>query len=202
MDRKANVITRAVPDPGGLSAPQCKARDAMIDQPTYRTERLILRPVEIGDTGLLELHRADLRVARATQTIPHPLPPGATEALVRQAQHPDRTEDVWIIDASPMGQSHVSGVVRLKRLDRAQSNLFYWVAPPAWGAHIASEAIAAILEGNPHQATALFAEVFQDNPASARVLTNAGFEWLGDAETYSVARGAMVPTWTYSRRMV
>ena len=30
----------------------------------------------------------------------------------------------------------------------------------------------------------MFATVFQDNPASARVLTNAGFVYLGDAETY------------------
>jgi len=33
------------------------------------------------------------------------------------------------------------------------------------------------------------------------VLTNAGFDYLGDAEAYSVARRANVPTWTYIRRM-
>ena len=47
----------------------------------------------------------------------------------------------------------------------------------------------------------MFASVFQDNPASARVLTNCGFEYLGDAESFSVARGATVPTWTYSRKL-
>jgi len=43
--------------------------------------------------------------------------------------------------------------------------------------------------------------VFQDNPVSARVLTNSGFTYLGDAESYCVARGGMVPTWTYARTL-
>jgi hypothetical protein len=32
------------------------------------------------------------------------------------------------------------------------------------------------------------------------VLTNTGFEYLGDAEAFSVARNAPVPTWTYLKR--
>ena len=39
------------------------------------------------------------------------------------------------------------------------------------------------------------------DPGSARVLTNCGFVYLGDAETFSVARNARVPTWTYIRKM-
>jgi hypothetical protein len=33
------------------------------------------------------------------------------------------------------------------------------------------------------------------------VLTHAGFEYIGDAETYSVARAAKIPTWTYLRKL-
>ncbi len=47
----------------------------------------------------------------------------------------------------------------------------------------------------------MFASVFQDNLASARVLTHCGFAYLGDAESFSVARDATVPTWTYSRKL-
>ena len=59
----------------------------------------------------------------------------------------------------------------------------------------------ALVNANPFGNETLFAEVFQDNPASARVLTNAGFTYIGEAEAHSVARGANVPTWTYIRRM-
>lgn len=170
-------------------------------QAIIRTERLVIRPVDIADTGLLELHRGDARAARGTQTIPHPLPPGATEAFVRRASDPGRSEDIWIIDATPCKGSHVSGMIRLKRLDRGQSDIRYWVAPDTWGSHFASEAVQAIVDANPHDCDLLCAEVFQDNPASARVLINTGFQWLGDAETFSVARNALVPTWTYTRKM-
>jgi RimJ/RimL family protein N-acetyltransferase len=61
--------------------------------------------------------------------------------------------------------------------------------------------VQAMVAANPHNSQILFAEVFQDNPASARVLTNAGFEYIGDAEAFSVARNAKVPTWTYIRKM-
>ena len=40
-----------------------------------------------------------------------------------------------------------------------------------------------------------------DTPGSARVLTNAGFQYLGDAESFSVARGTTAPTWTYIRKL-
>jgi RimJ/RimL family protein N-acetyltransferase len=56
-------------------------------------------------------------------------------------------------------------------------------------------------DANPLQNKTIFGSVFQDNPGSARVLTNAGFEYLGDAEAFSVARGAKVPTWTYLKRL-
>jgi RimJ/RimL family protein N-acetyltransferase len=47
----------------------------------------------------------------------------------------------------------------------------------------------------------MFASVFRDNPASAKVLTNAGFRYLGNAETYCLARETCVPTWTYSHKL-
>ena len=75
------------------------------------------------------------------------------------------------------------------------------MAPAFWNTGFASEAVNAVVATNPHGSRTLFAEVFQDNPASARVLTNAGFEYLGDAESFSVARDAKVPTWTYLRKM-
>ena len=65
-----------------------------------------------------------------------------------------------------------------------------------------SEAVQALVEANPQKNCTMFAEVFQDNPGSARVLTNCGFEYLGDAESFSVARNALVPTWTYIRKLV
>lgn len=175
--------------------------DQIVNQAVIEAERFTLRPLRRSDSGLIEMYSSDERVARGTRTIPHPLPPGATEAFIARSHAPDRTEDIWVLDGSAQGLSEVVGVITLKRMDRNQSEIVYWVAPAFWNTGLASEAVQAIVDANPHGSKTLFAEVFQDNPASARVLTNAGFEYIGDAEAFAIARNARVPTWTYIRKM-
>ena len=171
--------------------------DVIVNQATIEAERFALRPVRRSDLGLLHMYASDARIATMTRSIPHPLPKGATEAFIDRAMSPERTEDVWVVDGSSAGHGEVLGTIGLKRMDRAQSEIGYWIAPAFWNTGLASEAVRALIEANPNSDDAYFASVFQDNPASARVLTNAGFEYIGDAETFSVARGANLPTWTY-----
>ena len=171
--------------------------DLIVNQATIEAERFALRPVRRSDLGLLHMYAADARIATMTRSIPHPLPKEATEAFIDRAMSPERTEDVWVVDGSSAGHGEVLGTIGLKRMDRAQSEIGYWIAPAFWNTGLASEAVRALIEANPNSDDAYFASVFQDNPASARVLTNAGFEYIGDAETFSVARGANLPTWTY-----
>lgn len=175
--------------------------DKLPDQQVIETERFTLRPLRNSDAGLLRLYTSDERVARATRSIPHPLPPGATEAFIARTHARDRIEDVWAMDASASDQSEVMGTIGLKRMDRDQSEIGYWVAPAFWNTGLASDAVRAIIAANPQASRTIFASVFQDNPASARVLTNAGFAYIGDAEEYSVSRNTTVPTWTYSLRL-
>ena len=167
-------------------------------QAAIETERFDLRPLRRSDMGLIELYGGDERVARMTTSIPHPVPPGMTEAYVARAMDDERDEDIWAMDGTKAGASELMGIISLERMDREQSEVSYWVAPPYWNTGLASDAVQALVEANPMQNKTMFASVFQDNPASARVLTNQGFQYLGDAETHSVARGANVPTWTYS----
>ena len=173
----------------------------VVVQPVIDAGRFVLRPLRRSDAGLLALYAGDPRVAQNTRSIPHPLPPGAVEAFVARAEAPGRTEDVWAIDATEAAQAELMGVVSLKRLDRGQSEISYWVAPAFWNTGIASDAVKALIAANPHEDQVIYAAVFQDNPASARVLTHAGFEYLGDAEAFSVARDATVRTWTYIRKL-
>ncbi len=165
------------------------------------TANLTLRPLRNSDAGLVEMHASDARVAKMTTDIPHPLPPGATEALLKRASDPVRDENFWAMDASAQGGSDLMGLISLTRLDVDQSEVGYWVAPAFWNSGTASNAVAALIDANPMANKTIFASVFQDNPASARVLTNAGFAYIGDAESFSVARAANVPTWTYLRKL-
>ncbi len=175
--------------------------DPRLDLPVLSAERFDLRPVRPSDAGLIEFYTSDERVARATTSIPHPLPPGATEAFINRAQDAARSEFVWVMDGTKTGGPEVMGVISLDQIDVGQCEISYWVAPAYWNSGVASAAVAGLIASNPLKCRTLFATVFQDNAASARVLTNSGFEYLGDAESFNVARNAKVATWTYSRKM-
>ena len=175
--------------------------DPVQAQPVIASDRFVLRPLRRSDAGLIAHYAGDARVARGTRLIPHPFPPGAAEALVARAAAPSRTEDVWALDGTAQGLGEFLGLVHLTQMDRHQSEISFWIAPAFWNTGLASEAVAALIAANPHGDEAIFAEVFQDNPGSARVLTHNGFDYLGDAESFSVARGEVVPTWTYALQL-
>jgi RimJ/RimL family protein N-acetyltransferase len=176
-------------------------QETIVALPVIEAPRMLLRPLRPSDAGLMTLYTSDRRVAEMTTAIPHPLPPGTAEGFIAQVTRPESDEAAWAMDATEMGGSELMGVISLKRMDRGQSEIGYWVAPALWNTGFASEAVNALVAANPLENKTIFASVFQDNPGSARVLTNAGFEYLGDAEAYSVARGAKVPTWTYLKRL-
>ena len=172
-----------------------------VPQGTVNAGRFVLRPVRRSDAGLFALYAGDRRVAEATRSIPHPLPPGESEAFVARAARTDGDEVIWVMDGVAGGLPEVLGVISLRKMDRRQSEVEFWVAPAFWNIGIASEAVNALVAANPQKNATIFAEVFQDNPGSARVLAHAGFQYLGDAESFCVARGACVPTWTYVRKL-
>ena len=175
--------------------------DQIVDQPVIETDRFTLRPLRRSDAGLLHMYAGDKRVAHNTPDIPHPFPPGAAEAFIVASHAPDRAEDAWVMDGTKSGMGELMGVISLKAMDRGQSEVAFWVGPAFWNTGIASEVVGELMSVNPQRAGTVFASVFQDNPGSARVLTNAGFAYIGDAEAYSVSRGATVPTWTYLKKL-
>lgn len=174
---------------------------ALTEQVTLYTTRFSLRPVRLSDLTRIEHYASDVRLASSTPRIPHPLPPGLIAGYIERATQAEREEDVWVMDGGDRDGGEVMGVISLMRLDRNQSEVSYWVAPPFWNTHVASDAVQALVAGNPLDNDAMFASVFHDNPASAKVLINTGFAYLGDAETFCLARGATVPTWTYSLKL-
>jgi RimJ/RimL family protein N-acetyltransferase len=177
--------------------------DTTVTQPEIVTARLRLRRLRPRDAGLIALYAADPRVARATAVIPHPYPPGAAEAFVERALSPAARDLVWALDTGEDGGNGLIGLISLKPHGEGEAEIGYWVAPAFWNTGYASEAVEGLVA---HAARdgwrELTAGVFQDNPASARVLTRAGFAYEGDAETFSLARAAMVPTFRYRRALV
>jgi RimJ/RimL family protein N-acetyltransferase len=172
-----------------------------IVQPVISSPRFDLRPLVMSDAALVARYANDRRIAQMTTSIPFPLSREAADEFVNRACAHDRDEDIWAIDASKTGDSALMGIISLKYLDRDQSEVGYWVAPEFWNQGYASAALTCLLAANPHANRSVVACVFQDNPSSTHVLDSNGFACLGEAEAFSLSRGAHVPTWTYLKTL-
>jgi RimJ/RimL family protein N-acetyltransferase len=67
------------------------------------------------------------------------------------------------------------GLISLKRMDRGQSEIGYWVAPAMWNTGFASEAVGALVSANPLQNKTIFGSVFQDNAGLGAGADQCGF---------------------------
>lgn len=166
-------------------------------QMVLETERFRLRPLRDGDGALIAQFAGQKSVAQMTPHIPHPYPVAAAEAYVAAVRGGHTSEVVWALDGTAAGLGALIGLISLCPMDRNQSEIAYWIAPVAWNTGLASAAVLALVAANPLDNATLFASVFQDNPASSRVLIRAGFRYIGEAETPCLARATVVPTWTY-----
>ncbi len=182
---------------------------SILEPADLRTARLHLRRLRPDDAGLVQLYASDPRVARMTERIPHPYPPGLAEAFVARAAKGSASEVAWAIDIADTGETDgddtgkdgsLIGIIALRREPSGTARTGYWVAPAFWNAGYASEAATAVVS---HAATLgipeVTARVFQGNAASVQVLLHAGFDYTGDGEIYSLAQARMVPTHNYRR---
>ena len=159
------------------------------------TERLVLRPLKASDAGLITLYTKDPRVAQMTRSIPHPNPPGAVEAYIEGVLAGTSGEVVWAIDHRGSSEEQLIGLIGLKT---EGGEIGYWLGAPFWDTGFATEAVQALVADAQRTGwSRLAGEVFQDNPASARVLTKAGFAYAGATQSYCVARQRTVDVWRY-----
>lgn len=165
------------------------------------TERFTLRPIRSSDCGLIELYAGDERLAKMTTDIPHPLPPGVMAVYLDRVTKADSAENVWAIDGTSQDAGEFLGLMELENVTEGQSKVSYWIAPQFWNTGLASEALTTLVTANPMNDRSLVASIFQDNPASAKVVTNAGFALIGESEVFCLARNGMVDTWDYVLRI-
>lgn len=170
------------------------------DQPEITTARLRLRPLQRADAALIELYASDARLARMTRSVPHPYPPGLAAAFVERHRDARATRSVWALDTGADDENGLIGLIMLEPRADGTAEVGYWVAPAFWNAGYAGEALEAVAaEAARRGIVALTAEVFQDNLASVRVLTRAGFTYEGEGMLHSVARGTRAPSFRYRR---
>ena len=162
------------------------------------TERLVLRPVTTDDHAALLAHwtqpdvrrflfdGAALSAAEVTETIGESV-----------ADFAARGYGIWIVElgsgAGPVAAARFVGTAGLRPLEESGLEIFYSLAPGAWGYGYATEAARAVLEYGlgPLGLPEVLAEVDEGNTASVAVVKRLGMT------PYAVVPGVLGPMTRY-----
>ena len=150
----------------------------MKQRPTLRTERLVLRPYTLEDAPAVQRLAGAYEVALNTLAIPHPYPDGLAEQWIstHQAELDEGRGVTFAID-----DGRLVGSIGLIHKADAIGEIGYWIGVPFWGRGYASEAARAVVRYGFGELglERVFAQHFTRNPASGRVLVNAGMRYEG-----------------------
>lgn len=150
--------------------------------PRLDTERLILRPFKAEDAPRVQLLAGEKIIADMTENIPHPYLDAMAEEWIglHENWYKNRTAVVFAIVVRETGE--LIGAVSITQVSGQAGNLGYWIGLPYWGQGYCTEASMRILEfGFNHYALSrIDARHLAENPASGRVITKSGFQYVRD----------------------
>lgn len=161
---------------------------------------ITLRGPRRDDAGPIGMWLGDREAARGLSLIPHPYPPGASDALVERALAGKRSGPLWVMDR----EGEAVGLVFVRKDPEASQDdgpvfrVAYMVRPASRKTGCATEGVAAAVDALfAMGAAAVTAHVFTDDPVGVKVLMRLGFAYEGEGLDWSAARGAAAPSWRY-----
>ncbi|MCK9408231.1 MAG: GNAT family N-acetyltransferase [Bacteriovoracaceae bacterium] len=142
----------------------------------FRLQHSLLRPWHIGDESSLEQHANNRNVwINVRDHFPHPYTRGDA---IRWVQHASMnlTETVFAITVNGIAVGSI-GLVAKDDVYRKSMEIGYWIGEEFWGRGIVTEAVGAISDYAfaTFDIVRLYADVFDWNIASARVLIKNGY---------------------------
>jgi RimJ/RimL family protein N-acetyltransferase len=155
---------------------------------TLHTERLTLRPFTPADATALQQLAGAYEVALNTAMIPHPYPDGAAEQWI--ASHAEDWKENRIHHFA-IDDGQLAGSIALVMKGDAIAEIGYWVGVPFWNRGYASEAAREIVRYGFEECglERIFAGHYGRNPASGKVMANAGMKQEGTLRQHAVKWG-------------
>ena len=163
------------------------------------TERLVLRPVTADDHAALLAHWTQPEVRRFLFDGAAPSAAEVAETIEESIGHfATRGFGIWLIElGSAAGlagtAAGLAGTAGLRPLEESGLEIFYSLAPGAWGHGYATEAARAVMEYGlgPLALPEVLAEVDEGNAASVAVVKRLGMT------PYAVVPGLLGPMTRY-----
>ena len=159
-----------------------------------------IRPWRLDDAESLARHANNRKIWLGVRDLfPHPYTIQDAHEFLQRAI----SEDAAMKFCIEIGGKAVGGIGVHPGEDvhRLTATMGYWLGEEFWGRGIMTEAVTAVtdfcFENFPLRR--IFAEVFANNPASARVLEKAGFTLEGRLKNNVVKDGQLVDSLLYAR---
>ena len=155
----------------------------MSEQPTIKTERLILRPYTMKDA--LELQRliGERDIAATTANIPYPYEDDMAEEWIEKLPERFKKGESVELAIAHRQEGFLIGGIALMNMDKQSelAELGYWIGKPYWRNGYGTEAASAVLRYG-FEAVGLnriHAKYFKRNPASGRIMQKIGMKHEG-----------------------
>lgn len=152
-------------------------------QPTFETQRLILRPFQSTDANKVQELAGDFEVARTTLSIPHPYPDGAAEAWISASSKRSDEGDGFPFALIHKENNDLIGCMGIN-VDKwhQRGELGYWIGKDFWNRGYASEAAKRLIRFGFEDLhlNKIWAAAMSNNPASSNVMKKAGMRFEGE----------------------
>jgi [ribosomal protein S5]-alanine N-acetyltransferase len=163
-------------------------------------ERCTIRPWRLDDAESLAKHANDRKVWLGLRDLfPHPYTIDDAHEFL-QKKIIEQSATIFCIEINGAAVGGI-GIHPGQDVHRHTATLGYWLGAEFWGRGIMTEAVAALtdfcFENFPLRR--ISAEVFANNPASARVLEKAGFTFEGRLKNHVVKDGQLLDSLLYAR---
>jgi len=155
----------------------------MKQQPTFETERLLLRPFTLADAADVQRLAGDRAIAaNIGGNFPHPYEDGMAEEWI--SGHQEQYENGNAIQFAVVLRSDNSliGTIALTvSQDAARAELGYWMGKDYWGQGYCTEAARPVVKYGFEvlELNRIHACHFGGNPASGRVMQKTGMKYEG-----------------------
>lgn len=152
-------------------------------QSSLKTARLLLRPFEMADADRVQELAGHPDIAATTANVPHPYLDGMAQNWIKSHKELYRqgTDVKFAIVLAQTGE--LVGCIDLFGISKhhGRAEMGYWIGRPYWGRGICTEAARELIRFGFEELglNRIFAQHMSINPASGRVMLNAGMKHEG-----------------------
>jgi RimJ/RimL family protein N-acetyltransferase len=162
------------------------------------TDRLFLRPLRSNDGPEIAAKINSYEISKNLARVPYPYTLADAEDFLHWTESLDHRSAFRVI-ALKQQPDDLIGLISYDWMEEKQrAELGYWLVQQHWGKGLMTEAARAMVDLAFTQSglNSLSSCYFNENPASGKVLANAGFSVSGTCSIFSKARDHDVPVTT------